>query len=530
MEARSSAFARLLADHAAGRLSRRGLLKAAAGLGIMLAGSSLLPRAAHAQSGAAGAPKRGGTLRVAAPPATTIDPVKLNSPGAIGLVQQVAEYLVYVEPDLSLRPVLATSWEPSDGGRVWTFALRRGVRFHDGHEMTADDVVATFRRLVDPASASPAAGAMPFLKPEGVEKVDAHTVRFTLERPIGTFPYFTHTYNAVILPADYAGDFAAKPIGTGPFRLASYRPQEGASFERNPDYWDQPKPYLDRVEIQLFETPQPQVLALQSGAVDLVQQITWLDARPIVDDTRIVLIEAESGDHRQLHMRTDMKPFDDKRVRQAVALCFQREAMVQGLLGGRATVGNDHPIAPIYPEKIDVAQRRTDIEQARRLLAEAGYEQGFDIDLHTHQLLELPRYAALAQQMLAPAGIRVNLQVEPSNLYYGHWTEVPFGLTEWTSRPVAALILAQAFRGDAEWNAAHWKNDRFDELLPQFEAEPDLARRGEIGTEIATLMNEEVPAVVAYFVRTLRAADGKVKGVSGSMSNYLDLSGAWIGA
>lgn len=523
MEARSSALSRLLAEHAAGRLSRRGLLKAAAGLGIFLAAGPL-GRPALAQ----GTPRRGGTLKIAAPPATTIDPVKLNSPGAIGIVQQVAEYLVYAEPDLSLRPVLATRWEASEGGRVWTFELRRGVRFHDGRPMTSADVVASFRRLVDPDVASPAAGALSFLKPDGVTAVDDHTVRFALDRPIGDFPYFTHIYNAVILPADYAGDFAEKPVGTGPFRMVSYRPQEGAVFERNPDYWDQPKPYLDRVEIQLHDTPQPQILALQSGAVQVVQQLTWLDARPVVDDSALVLIEAESGDHRQLSMRTDMAPFDDARVRRAVALCFDRAAMVEGLLGGRASIGNDHPIAPIYPERIDLAQRPHDVEQARALLAEAGYPDGFETDLHTHQLLELPRHAALAQQMLAAAGIRVNLKVEPSNLYYGHWTEVPMGLTEWTSRPVPSLILAQSFRSDAEWNAAHWRNERFDDLLARFEAETDPGKRSALGTGIAALMNEEVPAVIAYFVRTLRAAHGEVRGIGGSMSNYLDLSGAWL--
>jgi peptide/nickel transport system substrate-binding protein len=502
--------------------SRRQVLAGGIGLGAGL----LLPGAARAQSG----PRRGGRLKIAAPPATTIDPVRLNASGAIVIVQQVAEYLVYAESDLSLRPVLALSWEPSDGGRVWTFALRQGVRFHDGRTLSADDVVATFRRLVDPASASPAAAAMPFLKPEGVEKLDDHTVRFTLDRPIGTFPYFTQTYNAVILPADYAGDFAARPIGTGPFKLVSYRPQEGARFERNPDYWDAPKPYLDAVEIQTFESPQPMVLALQSGDVQVINQLSFIDAAALRGDANIALIQADAADHRQLTMRTDRKPFDDKRVRQAVALCFDRSLMVQGLLGGLAVVGNDHPIAPIYPEKIELPQRTTDLDRARRLLAEAGHPQGFAVDLYTHQFLELPQHAALVQQALAPAGIRVNLKVEPTNLYYGHWTEVGFGLTDWTSRPVAAQILAQSFRGSAEWNAAHWKNERFDTLLTQFEAETDLNKRSGIGTEMARILNDEVPAVIAYFTKNLRAARKPVQGLTGSMSNYLDLTTVWLQA
>ncbi|QQP91217.1 ABC transporter substrate-binding protein [Skermanella sp. TT6] len=514
------------AEGATRRQFLAGASSLALGVAFGLGGAAAWPVPASAQ----GTPRRGGSLKIAVPAATSIDPVRLNSSGGIAIVQQVAEYLVYAEPDLTLRPVLATSWEPSEGGKVWTFALRRGVKFHDGRPLTADDVVATFQRLVDPANASPAAGAMPFLKKEGVAKVDDHTVRFTLDRPIGTFPYFTHTYNCVILPADYAGNFAEKPIGTGPFRLVSYRPQEGAKFERNADYWDQPKPYLDRLEIQTFESPQPMVLALQSGDVQVVQQLSYIDAQGIRNDTNITLIQADAADHRQLCMRTDMKPFDDKRVRQAVALCFDRPAMVRGLLGGLADIANDHPIAPIYPEKIELAQRQADIAQARQLLADAGYPQGFPIDLYTHQYLELPQYAALAQQMLAPAGIKVNLKVEPTNLYYNHWTEVSFGLTDWTSRPVAAQILAQSFRGDAEWNAAHWKNEAFDALLARFEAEPDEAQRGKLGSEMAAILNDEVPAVIAYFNKNLRAARTGVKGLTGSMSNYLDMAETWLDA
>jgi peptide/nickel transport system substrate-binding protein len=510
-------------------LSRRRFLAGTSMLALTLAFAGMAPlsSSAFAQTPA---PRRGGSLKVAVPAATTIDPVKLNSSGGIAIVQQAAEYLVYAEPDLTLRPVLATSWEPSEGGKVWTFALRQGVKFHDGRPMTADDVVASFQRLVDPANASPAAGAMPFLKKEGIAKVDQHTVRFTLERPIGTFPYFTHTYNCVILPADYAGNFAEKPVGTGPFKLISYRPQEGATFERNPDYWDAPKPYLDRLEIQTFESPQPMVLALQSGDVQVVQQLSYIDAQGIRNAPGIALIQADAADHRQLCMRTDTKPFDDKRVRQAVALCFDRPTMVRGLLGGLADVANDHPIAPIYPEKIEIPQRQANVQQAKQLLTAAGYPQGFTIDLYTHQYLELPQFAALAQQMLTPAGIKVNLKVEPTNLYYNHWTEVSFGLTDWTSRPVAAQILAQSFRSTAEWNAAHWKNPQFDDMLAKFEAEPDVNARSKIGNDMATLLNDEVPAVIAYFNKNLRASRATVKNLTGSMSNYLDLTQVWVEA
>src|SRR4051794_9971166 len=131
------------------RPTRRQVLAGVSALALGLAAGALIPgMLVPGTALAQAAPKRGGSLKVAVPAATSIDPVKLNSSGGIAIVQQVAEYLVFAEPDLSLRPVLATSWEPSEGGKVWTFALRQGVKFHDGRPMTADDVVASFQRLV----------------------------------------------------------------------------------------------------------------------------------------------------------------------------------------------------------------------------------------------------------------------------------------------------------------------------------------------------------------------------------------------
>ncbi|MGD8711064.1 MAG: ABC transporter substrate-binding protein [Ectothiorhodospiraceae bacterium] len=472
--------------------------------------------------------QRGGTLRVALPAAKTIDPLKMNAGGAIAMVQQVGEYLVWAEQDLSLRPVLATDWHPENGGKRWIFNLRKGVRFHDGREMTSADVVATFRRLVDPDGASVAASQLPFLKPSGVSADDRYTVRFDLQRPVGAFPYYTQIYNAVILPEDYDGDFAGKPVGTGPFRMTGYKPQEGATFERNPDYWDAPKPYLDGVSMSLYDGSQPQVLALQGDEVDMMLLVGFIDAQPLFEDTTVDVLSVPTAQHRQLAMRTDKPPFDDVRVRQAVALAMNRPAMISALLGGNAELGDDHPIAPIYPEDVKVAQRERSVEKARQLLADAGMPNGFQTELYIGRIAELPQYGVLAQQMLAEAGIDVKLKVEPLNVYYDHWTDVSFGLTDWVSRPTAGQILSVAFRGDAQWNAAHWKNDEFDSLLTKFEAEPELAARSRLGTRLAEILNEEVPTVITYFNDGLRPVRRNVRGVSGNMSNYLDLTSAWL--
>jgi peptide/nickel transport system substrate-binding protein len=524
-----------MADHSRSRpmprpaaASRRDVVLATT-LGLGLAGlAPVRPRPALAQ--AAASPRRGGTLRVASsPPADALDPPEMRTAGSVAIVQQVAEYLVWAEPDQSLRPVLATRWETADGGRTWEFDIRQGVRFHDGRDLAADDVVATFRRLVDPAAAPSAAAQLGFLRAEGVSKVGEHRVRFALERPVGQFPRHTHIHEAVILPRDHAGGFAQNPVGTGPFRLTGFRPREGASLARNDAYWDQGRPYLDGVEFALLESPRAEVLALLGGRADVALHVSPADAAPLLagsPDVRVV--EVPAAEHRQLAMRCDQAPFDDARVRRAVALAVRRQELVRDLLGGRADLGNDHVVAPIYPERVALPQRPADVERARALLAEAGHGGGLTVDLHAPEHLELAQYARLVQGMLAPVGIAVNLRIEPPAAYYDHWTEVAFGVTDWAGRPTAVQMLSTAFRGGSAWNQARWRNDRFDALLDRIEAEPDPAERADLTARAAAIMHEEVPAVIAYFSHNLRPVRRNVAGVPGNASRFLDLTQAHL--
>ncbi|MDZ7810972.1 MAG: ABC transporter substrate-binding protein [Arhodomonas sp.] len=279
---------------------RRRILQALGIAGIGAGTMGLWPGALRAASGE---PQRGGTLRVALPSVKTIDPLRVSSGGGIAVIQQVGEYLVWAEDDLSLRPVLATDWQARDGGRRWVFELRQGVRFHDGREMTSADVVATFRRLVDPDNPTAAASQLPFLKPEGVSADGDYRVVFELEQPVGRFPYYTQTYNAIILPADFDGEFAANPVGTGPFRLVDYKPQESATFERNPDYWDAPRPYVDRLECDIYGSTQPQILALRGDEVDMMLLAGPVDAKPLFEADGVEVLTAASAMTRQLTMR-----------------------------------------------------------------------------------------------------------------------------------------------------------------------------------------------------------------------------------
>jgi peptide/nickel transport system substrate-binding protein len=505
--------------------SRRSFLRSTAAVGLGLGSLAAIGRSAAAQT-----PKRGGTLTVATTAPSALDPHMLQDPGGRATVQPVVNYLVHVAPDLSVQPELATAWK-SDDAKVWTVQLRQGVKFHNGKPFGADDVVATFDRLVDPKVASAGKSAFSFLDHGATKKVDEHTVRFELNRPLGDFPYSLNTYQAAILPADWPGDFAKNPIGTGPFRLTSYVPKQSAEFERFDGYWESGLPYLDKVRITYFEDIGAQVTAMQSGAVDMMQSIP-LDSIPTLQagGNDISLLSASSASYAQLAMRVDQKPFDDKRVRQALAWCLDRDLMVKSLWNGYADVGNDHLIAPVYPlsQGVHVAQRSQNYDKARKLLADAGHPDGIDIELRTHAIFGLPQYAQAVQEMAKPANIRIDLKIEPDDLYYQHWNTIPFALEAWIHRPSPGQLLNLGYRCGADWNVPHFCNPEFDKLVSELDATVDAAKRAELAGRIAEIMNDETPAIIAFFYKTTRPVRGRVQGLVGQPTDFLDLRQAWV--
>lgn len=489
-----------------------------------------MPQLFGSSAWAQGQPKRGGALTIATTAPTAIDPHQLQDPGGRATVQPVVNYLVRVTPDLKVMPELATEWESADA-KIWTVKLRQGVKFHNGKDFTAEDVVATFDRLVDPNVASAGRSAFSFLNKGSTIKVDSHTVRFELTRPLGDFPYSLYTYQAAILPADWPGDFATNPIGTGPFRLTRYVPKETAEYERFDGYWEDGLPYLDRVKIVYFEDVGAQIAALQSGAVDLMQSIP-LDAIDalMATESDIDLLAASSSTYAQLAMRVDQKPFDDKRVRQALAYSLDRALLVQSLWSGHADIGNDHLIAPVYPlaQHVKVEQRSQNYEIAKKLLAEAGYPNGIDVELRTHPIYGLPQYAQAVQEMAKPANIRIDLKVEQDDLYYQHWNTTPFALEAWTHRPSPGQLLNIGYRCGAEWNVPHWCNKAFDDLVTELDATVDETKRADLANKIAAIMNDETPAIISFFYKTLRPVRRRVKGLYGEPTDFLDLRGVWI--
>lgn len=504
----------LVDDLLAGRIDRRAFLRHASRLGVGLPLLSVLAAATGiafaSRSAAAGGTVGGGVVRAAvAMPHGAIDPIRVNDSGSYQLIFQVAEFLCVTEPDLTLKPVLAESWSHNSDGSVWTFRLRRGVKFHNGVEMRAEDVVASFDRLSDPGSVSNALSVFRgLLSKGGTRRVDDYAVAFHLDTPNGNFPYSVSidNYNAVILPANYHGNYESDFMGTGPFRLESYRPRQGATLVRNPDYWG-PKALPDRIEFKFYSDIQPRLLALQAGEVDMLDAIPVVMSPAIGANPDIRIMRVRSANHRQLHMRCDLAPFTDKRVRQALALSLDRKKLVDGLCRGMAAMGNDSQFAPLYPSTDPtVPQRDQNIAKAKQLMAAAGVPAGFDITLTTEHYTDIPEYAQLVQNFAKAIGINISLKVETQALYYGKsipgqsdWLDSAVGITDYAHRGVPNTLLGNPLLSNGAWNAAHFKSEAYDALVPRYLKALDLQAQRSAAGDIQRLLLDETPLIIGYF-------------------------------
>ncbi|ATU95782.1 ABC transporter substrate-binding protein [Phyllobacterium zundukense] len=521
-----------------GRVSRREFIRHGSLLGLSLpflgsvgfaAGFGGMPSLARAQ----GTP--GATIRVASSvPAAAIEPVSVADAGGLLMLQQVGEFLCLDGPDLVLKPMLAESWKPNDKGDVWTFTLRKGVKFHSGAEMKADDVVASIDRLADPANSSNALSVFTgYLQKGATKKIDDYTVEFHLDAPNGNFPYMVSSdnYNAIIIPADYKGDFEKNFNATGPFKLEKYTPKVGASFVRNDDYWGE-KALPDRTEFTFFADIQPMILALQGRQVDVINQLPVLAGVGLLNDPNVEILSLKSVAHHQVHMRCDMDPFKDARVRRAIALSIDRNKLQKGLMRGRASLGNDSPFAPVFPSTdTSVAQRQQDLTQAKQLMEAAGAGKGFKVTLTTERYLEIPEYAVLIQNAVKEIGIDLELNILDQGAYYGdavfgksNWLDSVMGITDYGHRGVPNVYLSAPLKSEGTWNSAHFKNKDYDQLASGYIAALDLEAQKQTAGKIQNLLLEETPVIFGYFFDYLTATAKGVTGVqpTAMSQNYLD--------
>lgn len=435
-------------------------------------------------------------------------------PAANGRILQITEKimsrLVRPGPDGAPAPDLATGWSVSDDGTVWTFDLRRGVRFHDGSSFDAADVVYSLGRVLDPAADNPIRPVIGMVS--RIEAPDPHQVRFILSSRFADLPLQLMDYRLRIIPDGSGGSIGQTGIGTGPFRIDRFDPTGISLLSAFDDYWEG-RPGLDRIEIIGIPDSQARLQAFLGGQIDIDRAIAPLLRNALARKPDYVLQEIPTGNWSGVAMRTDLPPFDDVRVRRAFRLAADRGALLKLALDGLGTVTCDTPVAPNDPYRAPMSCPQ-DIPAARALLSEAGHPDGLDVEVFVSALdpTWLPMTVAL-QAQVARAGFRLKITQAAAD---GYWSEVwgrkPACLTSWGERP-ADQILNEAFRSGAKWNETHFRDARFDALLDtaRHELDPERRKQGYIAAQ--TYLARQSGTLIPFHISQLVGLSARVHGL-----------------
>ncbi len=520
----------LIDELVAGELDRQEFLRRATVFGLGAGTVGMLLRYMGEAEPAFGAPvlgKAGGTLRVGTVAYnSSLEPYGLREAGSLGLAGIPGEYLTYTNNNLQLKPWLATSWKPNKDLTVWTFQIRKGVKFHNGKTLTADDVVASFRQYLNQKT-SQILSALPatMIEPSGVVKTGPYSVQFRLKAPNNAFPYLVSqtTYQAIIQPAAIAAKLdtwvSSGMIGTGPFRLKSQNKQR-AELVRYDRYWGG-RPPLDRVVITFYTDPAPMVLALRAGQLDVVVQMSPQQARAFKNSSKYKVYTVPVSSHDMFGLRVDTDPFKDARVRRAIALTLNRPDIINRVLLGAGALGNDSPFFSKFPSSVPLPQRKQNIEQAKSLLSAAGQEN-LKFTITTHNQFDIPDYAAAIQAAARQAGITIDLDVMTYDDYYAAvgggdyatttpWLNKPATITEYGARGAPNLYITAAYTTGGIWNASRYSNTQFDAAARSYLGSADLKTQRKHAKTMETLLLRDTPVITAYFLAFTGASSSKVR-------------------
>jgi peptide/nickel transport system substrate-binding protein len=510
----------LVSDITHGRLTRREAMLRAAAAGLAMPALAALTgvgvTAASAQDATPAADvKTGGVLRVglSADPAE-LDPHLTSLTAAWHVIEHVYETLISYDETLAPIPALAESWEIADDGLTYTFALRQGVKFHNGRDFVADDVKYSFDRIMDPATASPYSSD--FVGVASVEAADAGTVVFTLSTPDASFLAKLMGSSIAIVPREAVeenGDLMQTMVGTGPFSFVEYIPNTSVTLERFADYWDAPLPYLDGLELTVAIDPTVRRTALVQGSVDLIEYAPVQDLPIFEGDDSLAVYGDQNTNIRYMAFNLAREPFDILEVRQAIAMVIDRGPIIQSaVFGGGAPTVTVFP--PTYWAGSEVEIPAPDIEGAKALLAEAGYPDGFSTVLHSWaQYPFLSNAALVIQEQLRQIGIEAETDFQENAIYLENYFQGNFDLSvTGTSAYVDPNDVIESNFASSRTNlAGSYSNPEVDALIAEGIATTDQEARAGIYQQIQEILLEDLPWVNLFIATQYEAAKTYVK-------------------
>lgn len=480
-------------------VSRRDFLQTAVTLGGGLALAGCAPTLNQPNTNPESTPIIGGNLKISIPGQMGIfDPATHNKQEEAIVFCNIYETLTWITPDHNLEPMLAESWTASENLMTWTFNLLKGVKFHHGREMTSDDVVFTFKRILDPKTAS---AGMDTLNMIGdITAVDASTVKFDLKFAYVDLPSIFSDQRFAIVPKDVAQDLVSKPVGTGPFKFESFDPGGGDFvMVRNPDYHG-PRPLLEKATLKLIPEIASRVVSLKNGETHVLWQVDFAVFDELKQSSGVKVREIPTESWDPLVMDVRKPPFSDPKVRQAIRYAIDKDELIKLSLFGHG-VKVPFPLSPqnpLFPS--DVPNIPLDITKAKQLLSDAGYPDGFKTPLY----LGIGRPVRVAEgiaiaEMLKAINVQCDIQQMPLDKFFSDIEfKGEFYTDGWRGEPSTDSQIYSRFRTDGGWNVGHWSNAEADKLLDQSRQTASVDERRSLYSKLAQIVNEDGPYMIAW--------------------------------
>jgi peptide/nickel transport system substrate-binding protein len=496
----------------------------------VLAGTSALAWAAAARVARADEAK---TIRVAYPAGVaTLDPAKFRVGGLeYNYALCVFNRLTSQDAKLQVQPDLATSWEASEDLRTWTFHLRPGVKFHHGKELDATDVVFTYKRLKDKEVASVLRAPLDVV--DTVEAPDKQTVKFSLKIPYADLPALTAGYQAMIVSESAMDTITTKPTGTGPFRFVEYRPGDQMVLERNPDYFLSGIPKMDRAILRVIPEYTTAVAGLESGAIDIVYDLPAEQSDRLKKSKVAKVHEISAGTWQGVVWHCGMKPFDDPRVREAFIKLIDKPTFTDIATFGHGTP-TVTPLPPTHPYFRKDIKLTSDIPGAKKLLAEAGIQSGFALDMYIPSASpSMERLATAFRDVAKQVGIVVQLRVVPQDKFFAEMEgKVPLAVDNFFGRTTPDLMLYSWYHSTGSWNNTlwHYSNPEVDKLLEAARTTGDKNEQAKLYGQFQEIVAKDGPGSVVYVQSFACGVSNKVQGFAPSPLMFVDISNVTISA
>ncbi|NGO50826.1 ABC transporter substrate-binding protein [Allomesorhizobium camelthorni] len=507
-------------------------------LGMLMAGGMTAAFGGSVIAGAtrayADTPKKGGRIRAAgysSGTTDTLDPAKSSLSTDYVRCTSFYNGLTRLDETLAPQMELAESFD-TDDAVTWTVKLRKGVTFHDGKTLTADDVIYSLNRHKDPAVGSKAKALADQIAE--VKKVSDNEITIVLSGPNADLPVILGTFHFLIIK-DGTTDFTTA-VGTGAFTCKEFEPGVRSIAARNENYWKGEGPYLDEVEFFAIADENARVNALLSGDVDLIGSINPRSTQLVEGVGGFELMTTTAGNYTNLVMRVDMEPGKNPDFMMAMKYLFDREQIKSAVFRGYAEVANDQPIPPsnrFYAS--DIPQRPYDPDKAKFLLEKAGMIGANIPVIASPAAAQSVEMAVMLQQAAQQVGLNLDIQKVPADGYWSnYWLKAPVHFGNINPRPTADVLFSLLYKSDAAWNEAHWNNPRFDKILLEARGLTDDAKRKELYRELQLIAHEESGIGIPVFISNIDALSSRLKGLrpmpTGGMMGFSFSEYVWLDA